>query len=249
MSRALLALGFVLGACAAALALAGDVDVAVAANFAAPMQAIADKFAAATGHRARLAIGSTGKLYAQIENGAPFKVLLGADAETAAKLESQGRAVAGTRFTYATGRLVLWSRDPALVDARGAVLHRGGFERLALADPRLAPYGRAAVEVLQELKLKSTLTPRFVVGQNIAQAYQFVATGNAPLGFVALSQVQREGRIDAGSAWIVPARLHAPIRQDAVLLSAGRDSAAARALLAYLRGAEARRIIRSYGYE
>jgi len=228
---------------------AADVSVAVAANFAAPMQKIAAAFEQETGHRATLAFGSTGKFYAQIKNGAPFHVLLAADDETPARLEKEGMGLAGTRFTYAIGKLVLWSKQPGLVDDKGEVLTTGKFERLALADPKLAPYGAAAVQTLTQLGLLATLTPKFVQGENIAQAYQFVATENVPLGFVALSQVFADGRITQGSAWIVPGNLHAPIRQDALVLSTGKDNPAAAALLTYLRGDRARGIIRSYGYD
>ena len=230
-------------------ALAAEVQVAVAANFAAPMQKIAAAFEADTGHKARLAFGSTGAFYAQIRNGAPFQVLLAADEETPARLEKEGLASPGTRFAYATGRLVLWSAQPGFVDEKGDVLAKGSFERIALANPKLAPYGAAAIEALTQLKLLERLQPRFVQGENIAQAYQFVATGNAQLGFVALSQVMLDGRIAKGSAWLVPANLHSPIRQDAVILAAGKDNAAAAALLAYLKGDKARGIVRSYGYE
>lgn len=232
-----------------AAAQAGEVSVAVAANFAAPMQQIAAAFAQDTGHRAVVALGSTGKFYTQIRNGAPFQVLLSADDGTPARLEREGRAVAGTRFTYATGRLVLWSRDPGRVDAHGQVLKTGGFARLALADPKLAPYGAAAAQVLGGLGLMSTLAPKFVQGENIAKTYQFAATGNAELGFVALSQVFTDGRLTQGSAWIVPASLHAPLRQDAVLLAAGKGHPPALALLAYLRGDKARAIMRGFGYD
>jgi molybdate transport system substrate-binding protein len=226
---------------------AGEVQVAVAANFTAPMEQIATMFEADTGHKALLAFGSTGKFYAQIRNGAPFDVLLSADAETPARLEREGRG--GGRFTYAVGRLALWSRQAGLVDAQGAVLKSGRFERLAVADPKLAPYGAAAYETLGKLGLLATLRPKLVQGENIAQAYQFVATGNAQLGFVALSQVQAEGKLKEGSAWIVPSSMHAPIRQDAILLGQGKDSQAAAALMRYLRGDKARAVIRSYGYD
>jgi molybdate transport system substrate-binding protein len=237
---------------AAALALpagahAGEVQVAVAANFTAPMEQIATMFEADTGHKALLAFGSTGKFYAQIRNGAPFEVLLSADDATPARLEREGRG--GGRFTYAVGRLALWSRQAGLVDAQGAVLKSGRFERLAVADPKLAPYGAAAYETLGKLGLLETLRPKLVQGENIAQAYQFVATGNAQLGFVALSQVQADGKLKEGSAWIVPSSMHAPIRQDAILLGQGKDSQAAAALMRYLRGAKARAVIRSYGYD
>jgi len=201
-----------------------------------------------TGHEAALSFGATGQFYAQIRNGAPFEVLLAADDATPARLESEGAAVAGSRFTYATGQLALWSARPGLVDDQGAVLARGGFAHLAIANPRLAPYGAAAVQTLGALKLLDTLQPRFVQGENITQTYQFIATGNAELGFVALSQVLRDGKLASGSAWVVPAALHAPIRQDAVLLAPGRDDPAAHAWLNYLRGAKARAIIQSFGY-
>jgi molybdate transport system substrate-binding protein len=228
---------------------AAEVKVAVAANFAAPMQKIAAAFAQDTGHQAVLAFGSTGKFYAQIKNGAPFEVLLAADDETPARLEREGQAVAGTRFTYAIGRLVLWSRQPGLVDDAGAVLRSGNFARLAMADPKLAPYGAAAVEVIKGLGLMATLTPKFVQGENIAQTYQFVATGNAELGFVALSQAWADGKLKEGSAWVVPAQLHTPIRQDLIVLKPGQNQPAAAALLAYLRSDKARAIMRSHGYD
>jgi molybdate transport system substrate-binding protein len=228
---------------------AAEVLAAVAANFTVAMQKIAVEFEKDTGHKAVLSFGATGAFYAQIRNGAPFMLLLAADNETPARLEKEGTAVAGTRFTYATGRLVLWSAQPGLVDDKGEVLAKGGFERIALANPKLAPYGAAAIEALTRLNLLERLRPRFVQGENIGQAYQFVATGNAPLGFVALSQVMVDGRIAKGSAWVVPASLHAPIRQDAVVLAPGKDSAAAAALAAYLRGDKARAIIRGHGYE
>lgn len=223
--------------------------MAVAANFSAPMQKIAAAFEQDTGHRATLSLGATGKFYAQIKHGAPFQVLLAADAATPALLEREGLGVAGSRFTYAIGRLVLWSRLPGLVDGQGDVLRTGKFEHLAIADPKLAPYGAAAVEVLKGLGLMAALTPRLVQGTSIAQTHQFVATGNAELGLVAMSQVYVDGKLTQGSAWQVPARLHGPIRQDALLLAAGKGNPAALALLDYLRGDKARALIRSFGYE
>lgn len=228
---------------------AAEVNVAVAANFTLPMQKIAQAFAEETGHRAVLSFGGTGALYAQIRNGAPFQILLAADDETPRKLEQAGQGVAGSRFTYARGRLVLWSRQAGLVDARGEILRSGNFSRLALANPKLAPYGAAAFAALERLGLLEQLRPRLVYGDNIAQAYQFVASENAQLGFVAMSQVSADGRITQGSAWIVPAELHAPLNQDAVLLAAGKDNPAARALLAFLKGEQARVLIRASGYE
>lgn len=231
------------------LARADEVQVAVAANFTAPMKAIVAEFEKATGHKAQLSFGGTGKFYAQIRNGAPFQVFLSADDETPAKLEQEGLAVAGSRFTYAVGTLVLWSARPDFIDARGGVLSRGTFAHLALANPKLAPYGAAAMETIDKLGLTSTLQAKFVQGENIAQTHQFVMSGNAELGFVALSQVMKDGRIASGSAWIVPAEMHRPIRQDAVILAPGRDSPAANALLRFLRGRPAQAIIRSYGYQ
>jgi molybdate transport system substrate-binding protein len=232
-----------------ASAQAAQVSVAVAANFTAPMQKIATAFAQDTGHQAILAFGSTGRFYAQISHGAPFHVLLSADDETPARLVTEGQGDAGSRFTYAIGRLVLWSKQSTLVDDRGEVLKSGRFERLALADGKLSPYGAAAIETLTRLGLAQSLRPKFVQGESIAQTYQFVATGNAALGFVALSQVFAEGRLTQGSAWIVPASLHTPLRQDAVMLSAGKANPAAAAFMRYLHGDKARAIIRAHGYE
>lgn len=227
---------------------AAPVQVAVASNLAAPMRKIAAGFEAATGHQALVALGSTGKFHAQIRNGAPFEVLLAADDATPAKLEQEGHAVRGTRFTYAVGKLVLWSAQDGVVDAEGAVLRRPPRGKLALADPRVAPYGAAAIETLTRLGVLAAWQPRLVQGENIGQAYQFVATGNAPLGFVALAQVMADGRIGRGSGWIVPDGLHAQLKQDAVLLRPGAASAAARALLDYLRSDAARAVLRGYGY-
>lgn len=232
-----------------AAAHAGEVQVAVAANFTAPMQRIATAFARDTGHKAVLAFGATGKFYAQIANGAPFEVLLAADDETPARLEKDGLTVPGSRFTYATGRLVLWSAKAGLVDAQGKVLQGTGFAHLAIANPKTAPYGAAAVEVLHKLNLAERLQPKIVQGENIAQAYQFASTGNAELGFVALSQVARDGKFISGSGWIVPASMHGPIRQDAVILARGGANPAAKALAGYLKSDKAKTIIRSFGYE
>ena len=226
---------------------AEEVAVAVAANFMAPMKQIAAAFEKESGHTVVASFGSTGKFYAQIKNGAPFDVLLGADDETPPRLVSEGMAVAGTVFTYAVGKLVLWSPQPGLVDAAGRVLQRGGFAHLSLADPKLAPYGAAGVQTLKSLGVYDALKSKVVMAENIAQAYQFTSTGNAELGFVALSQVLRDGSIE-GSWWLVPANLYPPIRQDAVLLERGRGRPAAQALMKYLQGETARAIVKSYGY-
>jgi len=228
---------------------AAQVNVAVAANFTAPMKVIAAEFEKDTGHVAKPAYGSTGKFYAQIKNGAPFQMLLSADDETPAKLENEGLGVPGSRFTYAIGTLALWSAKDGVVDAKGDVLKQGQFNKLALANPKLAPYGKAAVEVLTGMGLLNTLRPKFVQGDNIAQTWQFVSTGNAELGFVALSQVTKDGKISSGSGWIVPSKLHTPIRQDALMLTTGKDNPAAEALMKYLKSEKAKAIIRGYGYD
>jgi len=228
---------------------ADEITVAVAANFTAPMKQIAADFAKDTGHRATLSFGSTGQFYAQIKNGAPFDVFLSADDTTPSRLAAENAAVGNSQFTYAIGKLVLWSSKPGFVDAAGDVLKKGGFERIAIADPKLAPYGAAAVQTLRALGLYEALQPRFVTGTNINQTHQFVASGNAPLGFVALSQVTRDGAIPQGSGWIVPANLHEPIKQDAIVLERARNNPAAEALMKYLRSEKARAVIRAYGYD
>jgi molybdate transport system substrate-binding protein len=233
----------------AASAPADEVQVAVAANFTAPMQQIAVEFEQDSGHKAVLSFGSTGKFYAQISNGAPFEVLLAADEATPARLDKEGLTVPRTRFTYAIGKLVLWSARQGVVDAKGEVLKKGEFRHLAVANPKTAPYGAAALEAMNKLGVLERLQPRLVQAENIAQAHQFIATGNAELGFVAQSQVFKDGRLTAGSAWIVPGKLYPPIRQDAVVLARGRDKPAASALLNYLKTDKAHAIIRSYGYE
>lgn len=232
-----------------ASALAEDVQVAVAANFTAPIQAIAPAFAKDTGHTLVAAFAATGQLYAQIHNGAPFEVYLAADDSTPAKLESTGLGVAGSRFTYAMGSLVLWSAKADYIDGSDAVLKANQFQHLAIANPKAAPYGLAATQVLDKLGLTAQVKSKLVEGQNITQAYQFVSTGNAELGFVALSQVYKDGKVTGGSAWIVPAELHDPIKQDAVILNKGRDNPAAVALVDYLKGPKAAAIIQTYGYQ
>ncbi len=240
-----LLIAFLLGVGSSAQA--DEVLVAVAANFTAPMQKIAAGFEQATGHKVQAAYGATGKFYAQVKNGAPFDVLLAADVDTPVKLIKENAAVAGSQFTYAIGKLVLWSARPAVVDEAGAVLKSGGFDHLAIANPKLAPYGAAAVEVMKGLGVLEAVQPKIVTGESIAQTHQFISTGNALLGFVALSQVLKDGKIE-GSAWIVPAKLHAPIRQDAVVLTKGRDKPAAQALMKYLKSDKARAVIQSFGY-
>lgn len=227
---------------------AGEVSVAVAANFTAPMQKIAAQFEQDTGHKAVLSFGATGKFYAQIKNGAPFGILLAADDTTPEKIAREGLGDGATRFTYAIGQLVLWSKQPGYVDAEGKVLQKTDWQHIAIANPKLAPYGLAAMQTLDKLGLTAQVQPRVVTGENIGQTYQFAASGNAQLGFVALSQVMEDGRLREGSAWVVPGNLHEPIRQDAIVLKPGQGSEAAAALMQYLRDDKARAVIKSYGY-
>jgi len=228
---------------------ADQVQVAVAANFTAPIQALAKDFEKDTGHTLVASYGSTGQFYAQINNGAPFDVFLAADDSTPAKLEQEKAIVPGSSFTYAIGTLALWSPKPGYVDSKGEVLRKNDFKHLSIANPKAAPYGLAATQVLEQLKLTDATHAKLVEGQNITQAYQFVSTGNAELGFVALSQIYKDGKVSEGSAWIVPANLHEPIRQDAVILSKGQDNPAAKALVDYLKTPKAAALIKSYGYE
>ena len=238
----------VLGLVFAGSTLADEVKVAVAANFTAPMQAIAPEFEKATGHKLVAAFGATGQFYAQIRNGAPFEVFLAADDSTPGKLESEGLTVEGSRFTYAIGGLVLWSAAADYLDGSAAALKAGQFKHLSIANPKAAPYGLAATQVLDKLGLSEALRGKLVEGQNITQAHQFVSSGNAELGFVALSQVYKDGKISSGSAWIVPGDMYQPIKQDAVILKPGANNPAASALVDYLKGPEAARIIESFGY-
>ena len=233
---------------ASELAAADEVSVAVAANFTAPMQQIAIEFHKDTGHTAQLSFGSTGKFYAQISSGAPFEVLLSADSETPARLVSEDKAVAASQFTYAIGKLVLWSAKPGVVDEKGSVLTNPGIAHIAYCNPKLAPYGAAAVEAMKSLGVLDAVQPKLVQGESIAQAFQFVASGNAEIGFVALSQVIKDDKIPEGSGWILPPNLYSPIRQDAVILARGRDRPAAKALIDYLKSDKSKAIIRSFGY-
>ena len=227
-------------------ALAADTQVAVAANFTEPAKEIAAAFKAASGHTATLSFGSSGQFYAQMSHGAPYDVFLSADAERPTKAELDGLGVAGSRFTYAIGRLVLYSKTPGLVDGKGAVLSSGKFEKLSIADPAAAPYGAAAVQTLQRLGVYEVVKSKVVTGSSITQAYQFVDTGAAEMGFVALSQVIN---VTGGSRWLVPAADHAPIDQQAILLRIGLDNPAAKAFLVFLKGPKASAIIKKYGYE
>ena len=232
-----------------AAAQAEVVQIAVAANFTAPARALAEIFARTTGHEAKLSFGATGAFYTQIKNGAPFDILLAADDERPIRLEKQGDTVPGSRFTYAVGQLVLWSAKPGFVDGEGAVLKGGNFNKIAVANPKLAPYGAAAVETMDKLGLAAALTPKLVTGESIGQTYNFIATGNAELGFVALAQVLDGGKLKSGSMWVVPAKYHAPIIQDAVILKRAAANPAAKAWMALMRSPNTQDFIRSYGYE
>lgn len=225
---------------------ADEVRIAVAANFAAAAKEIALQFETESGHRPILSFGSSGQIYTQIANGAPLDVLLSADEERPALAEAEGHAVAGSRFTYAIGRLVLWSRTPGLVDAKGDVLRRGTFRKVAIANPKTAPYGAAAVEVLKALGVWDAVEPQMVQGESVAQVYQFVSTGNAEIGFIALAQIAAGS---LGSRWVVPEDLHTPIRQQAALLVRGRENPAAKSFLHFLRGPRGRAIIERHGYQ
>lgn len=232
-----------------AAAQAEVVQIAVAANFTAPARALAEIFARTTGHEAKLSFGATGAFYTQIKNGAPFDILLAADDERPIRLEKEGDTVPGSRFTYAIGQLVLWSAKPGLVDGEGAVLKGGNFNKIAIANPKLAPYGAAAVETMDKLGLAAALTPKLVTGESIGQTYNFIATGNAELGFVALAQVLDGGKLKSGSMWVVPAKYHAPIIQDAAILKRAAANPAAKAWMALMRSPNTQDFIRSYGYE
>jgi molybdate transport system substrate-binding protein len=242
----------ILAACSLALCAftvhAGEVRIATAANFTAPMKLIATYFERDTGHTTKLSFGATGQLFAHISHGAPFDVLIAGDESTPQQLIAIGLGVADSSFTYAIGTLVLWSVNPTLINNSSQILYSGKFEKIAIASPTLAPYGLAAMQVIKQLGVTSMVTPKLVEGASIGQTFQFVASGNASLGFVALSQVSSNGVIQKGSAWMVPASLHAPIRQDAVLLTAGKDNHAAKAFLTYMRSDTAAAVIRHFGY-
>jgi len=247
--RNVLAVVLVCSALTGSPAFAAEVNAAVASNFSAPMKQIVTLYEQQSGDTVKLSFGSTGKFYAQIKGGAPFDVFFAADTATPQRLEAEGLTVGGSRFVYALGKLVLWSAQPNFVDDQGRVLRKGSYEKLAIADPKLAPYGMAAKQTLEKLAMWNSMRDKLVMGENITQTYQFAATGNAELGFVALSQVMRDGKVSAGSSWLVPSDMYQPIRQSAVLLSGAKDKAAAQAFLDFLKTKKAAAVIRSYGYE
>jgi len=244
LPRLLAALGL---ATLALTAHAGQARIAVAANFSAPMKALQPLFEKATGHVLVLSSGATGKFYAQIKNGAPFDVLLAADAETPRRLQREGNAL--STQTYAIGKLALWSADPRAIDGSDAVLKANRFKHVAIANPRLAPYGAAAMQVLAKLGLDEAVRGKQVMGENIGQTHQFVVSGNAEIGFVALSQIMLDGKLTSGSVWLIPSSFYTPIRQDAALLKHGAGNPAAQALLDFLRTPAAQKLIRGYGYD
>ena len=229
-------------------AYADQVQAAVAANFIPPFREIAEAFEKATGHQVQTSAGSSGKFYAQIKNGAPFEVFFSADDERPKRLEEEGFGVQGQRFTYAIGRLVLWSPDPKLVYGEDT-LRKGEFKHLAMANPQTAPYGAAAMQAMLKLGVWESLQPRLVQGENLGQTSGFIESGNAQLGFLALSQVMDPKLKGKGSRWDVPTSLHDPIRQDALLLTNGQRNAAAKALMEFMHGAQAQNIIQRYGYD
>lgn len=221
--------------------------VAVAANFTAPVREISKNFQEETGHKITLSFGSTGTLYNQIKNGAPFAAFLAADEERPRKAIQENLAIPDSLFIYATGTLVLHSTDPAFADLDASVLNQPEqIEKLAIANPKMAPYGFAAVEALKRLGAYDGLNSKLILGNNIAQAYQFVATGNATLGLVAKSQLKEN---NSGATWILPKELYPPIHQAAVLLTNAKDNQTARDFLDYLKSEQALTILKKYGYE
>lgn len=225
---------------------AEPIRVAVATNFTHAMQDLKQQFEQQGGGEVDLVFGSTGKIYAQIINGAPYDAFFAADAARPERLEQEKRIQPGSRFSYAYGKLVLWSPAPALVDSNASVLETGQFRHLAIANPRLAPYGLAAEQVLKSRQVWQQLQHKIVRGENIGQTYQYVKTGNAELGFMALSQLKAQPDNDAGSQWLVPAELHQPIEQQAVQLT---DRAAVIAFMAFVKSDTARQLIERYGYQ
>ena len=229
-------------------ALADEIHVAVAANFTAPSKDLAPIFEKQTGHKVILSFGSTGMFYGQIKNGATYDILLAADAKTPKKAVAEGYGIGSSVFTYAVGKLVFWSADAGKIKNGQQLLAKADFNKCAVANPKLAPYGLAAYETLKHAKAFDKVSPKFVEGDNIGKTYQYVKTGNADVGFVALSQVYKDGKLTSGSGWIVPQDYYGKIAQDAVLLKNGKSLAAANQFLQFLKGPEAARVKIAYGY-
>jgi molybdate transport system substrate-binding protein len=238
------------------VAMAAEAHIAVAANFTAPMRALVHQFSMQSPHKIRVVTGSTGKLYSQIFHGAPFDAFLSADQTTVARLNQGGLTVANSTFTYAEGRLIFWRRSDNRMNGGGGdnnrppweAIKRGDFSHIAIANPKLAPFGHAAVEVLQRAGVYEVAQRALVYGESVTQAHQFVAAGAADAGFISLSQVWRDGQLINGQGWIVPARWHDPVRQDAVLLKRGAGNQAAIAFMAFLKTAAAKRTLVQFGY-
>jgi len=228
---------------------AGEVSVAVAGNFFKPIKVLAAEFEAKSGHKVALSVGATGKLYAQISNGAPFELFFAADQKRPTKLVEQKLAVKASQFTYAQGQLVLWSRNSGVIDAQGKRLSSPDIKRLAIANPKAAPYGEQAVNALTKLGLYKQLESKIVQAQNIGQTYQYVSSGSVEQGIIAMSQVTVNGQITTGSSWIIPSDLYDAIQQDAVLLEKGKNNPVAQQFLDYIKSPSALNIIRSFGYE
>ena len=226
-----------------------EIKVAVASNFANVLKEVAIEFQKDTGHQLAITPGATGKFYAQISNGAPFDVFLSADDETPRKLAQEGKAIASSQFTYAIGRLALWSPNPEMIDKTADILKTDKFKFIAIANAKVAPYGQAAVQTMQKLGVLTKIEPRVVQGESISQTYQFVSTGNAQLGFVAMSQIVENGKIKMGSAWIVPEDMHEQLKQDAVVLQSCKHMSACQALIDYLKSEKAKKLMASYGYK
>jgi len=231
------------------VAFAGQVSVAVAGNFFKPIKVLAADFEAQSGHQVALSVGATGKLYAQISNGAPFELFFAADQKRPSKLVEQKLAVKTSQFTYAQGQLVLWSKNPGVIDAQGKRLSSPDIKRLAIANPKAAPYGEQAVNALTKLGLYKQLESKIVQAQNIGQTYQYVSSGSVEQGIIAMSQVTVNGQITSGSSWVIPSDLYDAIQQDAVLLEKGKGNPVAQQFLDYIKSPAALKIIRSFGYE
>ncbi|WHZ30220.1 MAG: Molybdenum ABC transporter, substrate-binding protein ModA [Nitrospira sp.] len=248
--RLLISCVFVLVTLAVTPVFAEPVLVAVAANFVPPFREVSIEFEKSTGHHVQVTAGSSGNFYSQIKNGAPFDVFFSADSERPRKLEEEGFGIKNSRFTYAIGRLVLWSPNADLVKGE-ETLYSKNYTRLAITNPKNAPYGLAAMQAMQKLKIWDKLQPQHIIimGENIGQTMGFVESGKAELGFVALSQIMDPKIQGKGSRWDVPNNLHEPIKQDVILLTKGKDNAGAKALLEFMGGPQARAIIERYGYE
>ncbi len=228
---------------------AGELNAAVESSFALPMERIVALYQKASGNSVKINLNSSGKFYAQIKNGASFDILISSDESMPKRLVQDGLATGGSRFVFATEKLVLWSALPDFVDAKGAVLNKGNFNKLVIADPKLSAYGLASKETLEKLVMWNSIQEKLVKGENINRAYQLAATENADLAFIGLSQIMRDGKIAEGSWWLVPPEVHGPIRQSAVMLSNSKNSTEAKEFLDFLKSKKVEAIIHNFGYE